>query len=211
MAHRRRIKKLERGSGRTLDLRLVIGVVLVATSVSGVVALVAALDRSVAVYVTGEAIASGEPLSTASLRIIQVRLGDSLPQYLRPGDAVDGQFTRRSFGAGELIAKSTIASASAPDQVTTVISVSDALPAAVHQGSQVEVWAVPDGTLRAEQIVEPSTVLDTAEVVRITHADGFAAAGTSTVELRIPRSALQSVLAAQAIGMRFTIVAVGAP
>lgn len=192
-----------------VDLRFVLGIALVLASVIGVVTLVQSLNHTVTVYVTATTIPTGAVVTVDDLKVEQVSLGLSAERYLSPADTLTGQVARHALPAGELIAKSAITRAAPNTTITTVIAVTGTLPESVRVGSTVDVWAAPTGSTRTTEAVEPTTVLTGVEVVRITEASGFAATNSTDVELRIPRTGLEGVLLAQAMGLGFTIVTVG--
>lgn len=195
---------------RRFDVRLVIGIGLTLASVAGVVVVAAAANHTEPVYVLADAVATGESLTESSVRVAQVSLGGVADQYLAPGDPIEGQIARHPMLAGELLAKSAVADTIADDSVTTVLSVAGPLPATTHQGSLVDVWAAPDGSVRLESPSAPAVVVSNAEIVRISSESGIVSANTVHVELRLPRGKLQAVLTAGALGLSFTIVTVGA-
>lgn len=202
-------KSLRERGARTIDVRFVLGIVLVVASVLGVSALVNSLNRSAPVYVVGTAIATGEPVTLESLRVADLNLGDSVGQYLTPADDLASMIAARPMQPGELVAKTGVTTSLSSDSITTVIAVSGELPSGVDVGRTVDVWAAPDGSMRTEVAVAPAAVLSGVEVVRIAASDGFAAGTSTTVELRISREKLPAVLLAQSKGLSFTVVAVG--
>lgn len=192
-----------------IDLRFVLGIGLVLASVIGVVALIQSLNHTVSVYVISTTVPTGSALTRENLRIEQVNLGTSSGQYVHPGDDINGLFAQRPLESGEFVAKSALARAGTDAMVSTVISVTGALPESVRVGSAVDVWAAPTESTRVVDPVEPAVVLADVEVQKISTSGGFAAADGTNVELRIPRTKLEGVLLAQAMGLGFTIVSVG--
>lgn len=89
--------------------RLLLGLVLVAASVVGIVFLINSMDRRTGVYVATSNITLGEPLTENNVEIIQVQLGDSLQHYLsaQPG-AIDEVRANTYIGAGQFIAQDFI-------------------------------------------------------------------------------------------------------
>lgn len=193
-----------------IDVRLFIGIGVTVASVLGVLAVVTVADRTVPVYVLADSLATGDILTESSVRVVRANLGGLAELYLTPGEPVAGQVVQHPLLAGELLAKSALADVIADDSITTVLSVAGPLPASTHQGSLVDVWAAPDGSVRLEQNIAPAVVVSNAEVVRISTESGIAAVSTVHVELRLPRGKLQAVLVAMAQGLSFTLVTVGA-
>src|SRR3954469_23791732 len=88
----------------TLDPRLLIGLLLVAVSVGGVVILVSAADRTVAVLAAGGTLSPGERAGGDELVVIHVRLDQATTRYLTADDIPDGGIVvTRTVGEGELI------------------------------------------------------------------------------------------------------------
>ena len=89
---------------RSLDPRLLIGLALVVASVAGVVALLSAVDESVAVLAAGEDLSPGDRIQARDLVPVEVRLDAAARHYLLPGDLpAGGLVVTRSVGEGELV------------------------------------------------------------------------------------------------------------
>ena len=190
---------------RNVDFRLVLGILLVAGSIAGVVALISALDRSEPVYVAVRPIASGELIRAEDVAIERLNLGESTSRYLVP----DGDFspvrTARAVEAGELIPLRSLGEVD-PEIVNTVVSVTGPIPADLTAGSVVDVWAAPSGSLQGDDLAR--MIATAAEVVEIRDAAGFASQATSELELRLERNKLPELLAAVARGEYVTVVQV---
>ena len=182
-----------------------LGLVLVAASIAGVVGLIATLDRSQAVYVAFRPIASGEVITEADLTVEQLSLGRSAKHYLLP----DGEFspvrTTRPIFAGELVPLRALGLEQG-DLVNTVVTVTGPIPAELSAGALVDVWAAASGSQQSE---DPARMIATeAEVVALRDAAGFASQSASEIELRVPRGKLPDLLAAVARGEFVTVVRV---
>jgi flagella basal body P-ring formation protein FlgA len=104
----RRPERADRGAVR-LDPRLLIGIVLIAASTTGVWALVSGLDDSVEVYAARGTITPGTRIDAADLDTESVRLGATAGRYLAPGDLPDGGLVvTRTIEAGELVPDSAV-------------------------------------------------------------------------------------------------------
>ena len=133
------------GAPRRLDLRLVLGVLLVLGSVVVGARVVAAADDTVPVLVAADDLAVDRPLSAALVTSRQVRLEDGLDRYLS-GDVPDGYVVVRAVRAGELIPRSAVAPAgevSGQLRYVTVALPAAELPAGLRAGGVVDVWVAP--------------------------------------------------------------------
>src|SRR5665647_1918654 len=92
------------------DTRFLVGLVLVALSVAMGSAAFSAAARTVPVFVAAEPLVPGEAVDAGAVVVRQVRLAESLDQYLRADVALpDGLVAVRSVAAGELVPLSAVA------------------------------------------------------------------------------------------------------
>jgi len=91
------------------DPRLAIGLLLVACSVAGVVAIVTAADTSVQVYAARDPLAPGDRITSSNLEARSVRLDVATALYLAPGDIPAAGFVvTRAVAEGELVPASAV-------------------------------------------------------------------------------------------------------
>ncbi len=148
-----------------LDPRLLIGVLLVAGSVAGVLAIVSAADDSITVLAAPAALAPGDRVGESDLEVRSVRLDSSADRYLAPGDVpAEGIVVTRAIGAGELVPVDAVGEVDGVRLAPLVLSVEGALAASVEPGASVDVWAAQavDGGFG-----EPGVVVTGALVVRL--------------------------------------------
>lgn len=179
-----------------LDPRLVIGVLLVAASVAGVVAIVSANDRSIEVYAAAEALAPGDRVTVDRLAVRSVRLDATADLYLAPGDVpAEGVLVSRSVNAGELVPVSAVGGADGARLAALVLQVEGGLAASVGAGSVVEVWAAAQ--TGSGEFAEPAVIVSGATVVRLVQTSTIVSGGEVTaIELLVPRSKIAVVLEA---------------
>jgi len=190
-------------SGRAVDLRLVVGLVLVAGSVLGVWALVGGLDRSVRVYAARDTITAGSRLEAHDLEAVRVVLGERAAQYLSAETALrPGAVLARTVGPGELLPRDAVADASDTAFAAVVVPSRGALPESVAPGSAVDVWA---GDAVERGFEAPAVLVPAAEVVSVRAADAPGADGP-LVELRLDRERLPLLLEALASGDAIDLV-----
>jgi len=194
-----------------LDPRLVIGVLLVAASVAGVVAIVSANDRSIEVYAAAEPLAPGDRVAVDGLSVRSVRLDATADLYLTPGDVPpEGVLVSRSVNAGELVPVSAVGGADAARLAALVLQVEGALAASVVPGSVVEVWASAQSG--GGEFAEPAVIVSGATVVRLVQTSTIVSGGEVTaIEVLVPRSKVGVVLQAVASEASMSIVPSSVP
>jgi hypothetical protein len=157
--------RLKRPSWR--DPRLLIGILLVLASVAGVTALLGAADRSTEMYTARENIVVGQRLDRAALTVVRVRLGDSEGSYWPATEPLPtGKVAVRLIPKGELVPRSSLATADALDRKPAALAISEPLPKEAEVGSRVDVWvASPNGT---NGYNPPRLLLPGAEIAELT-------------------------------------------
>lgn len=197
------------GGGRRLrlDPRLVIGVVLVAASIAGVVAVVSANDDSVPVYAAAATLTPGSPVDADDLVVTRVRLDAAAELYIGEDALPDGALVARTVREGELVPLSAITLASSVGVSPVVISVDGTLAASVIEGADVDVWAAAPTELGG--FGSPAVLVSGVTVARVTVDDGLVA-GTSgaDVEILVEKGDLAAVLAAIAEGDSLSLIPV---
>lgn len=190
-----RLSSRESGSRRSLsvDPRFVIGVLLVAGSIAGVVGLVAAADETVEVYVASSVVSPGDVLVASDLEVRSVRLDDAIGLYLVPGDIPQGGvIAERSVLAGELLPASAVGRDGGARLASVVLS-SGALAASVVPGAVVDIWAAREG--EGGQFGPPAVLAADAIIVRLVESDSLVGGGeVMAVEVLVSRSKLARVL-----------------
>lgn len=145
---------------RWLDLRLVIGVLLVLVSIAVGARVIAAADRTVPVLVAAEDLAPGQPLTADLVESRGVLLEQGLDQYLT-GAVGSGYVVVRPVERGELLPRSAISAATeieAARYVTLPVAGTEA-PAGIAAGAIVDVWLTPaDGDGPASLLLSGVTV-----------------------------------------------------
>lgn len=198
-----------------VNLRSVLGLVLVFAAVfAGTVALQRA-QRLVPVFEAARDLPSGIPLSSDDLALVRVRLpAAELRRYLRPaaGRTVTGQILTAPLREHMLVpADGLVASREQGDMVELAINVDHGdLLQGLRPGDHVRILgAFPDSPGQGAAQV----LVDSAEVVRILEDSGALAAGRreSGVQVRLPAERTTSVAAAIASGRVFIVKAPALP
>src|SRR3954468_1212487 len=176
---------------RWLDLRLVLGVLLVLGSVLLGARVVGAADATVPVWaVTGD-LAAGPHLDAGDLRAVDVRLGDAADAYLSTSTRPEGRTLARAVRAGELLPRAALDEV--PELVQLALPVqSGYVPPGLERGQVVDVYAVADPAAGATGAAYGSVT----PVVR--KAPVQAISGRSEGVLSTPTTAIQVVVAVAA-------------
>ncbi|MGY1887238.1 SAF domain-containing protein [Blastococcus sp. SYSU DS0753] len=126
-----------------LDLRLVLGVLLVLASVLLGARVVSAADATVPVWSAADDLAAGTVLTADDLVVVDVRLDDAADRYLAGSTRPDGSTLARGVRAGELLPRSALEEPS--DLVQLALPVQAGyVPPGLRRGQLVDVYAVAD-------------------------------------------------------------------
>jgi len=188
------------------DPRLAIGLLLVACSVAGVVAIVTAADTSVQVYAARDPLAPGDRITSSNLEARSVRLDVATALYLAPGDIPAAGFVvTRAVAEGELVPASAVGNVDGLRLTSVVLTIGSPLAASVRPGSVVDVWA-------AEKIDNghfgpPAVIVSGATVVRLVESDSIIAADQAAgIEVLVPKSKTARLLQALANADAISVV-----
>lgn len=178
------------------DPRFAIGLVLVAASVAGVVAIVGAADTSVLVFAARTPLAPGDRIDGDDLVGTSVRLDGADTLYLVPADLTDDGFVvTKAVARGELVPASAVGSAEGQRQTSIVLAVNGALAASVVAGSTVDVWSARQSAAGAFDA--PVVIVAAATVVRLVDQEGLVVDNRSvSIEVLVPRTDIARVLEA---------------
>jgi hypothetical protein len=176
---------------RWLDLRLVLGVLLVLCSVLLGARVVSAADATVPVWaVTGD-LAAGTRLDASDLRAVDVRLGDAARAYLSTSTRPEGRTLARAVRSGELLPRRALDAAGELVQLALPVQ-SGYVPPGLERGQVVDVYAVADPTAGAAGVADGSVT----PVVRM--APVAAISDRSQGVLSTPTTAIQVVVSVAA-------------
>ena len=200
----RRLVRADRGALR-LDPRLLIGIVLIAASTTGVWALITGLDDSVEVYAARGTLTPGTRVDPADLTTESVRLGATADQYLVPGDLPDGGLVvSRTIESGELVPDSAVDDADRTGLAAVIVPSRGALPSGLGAGATVDVWSARQ--IERDQYEPPAVLVAGAEIAGIQEPEGMVDSGGASVELLIPREKVAALLEALAAGDAIDLV-----
>lgn len=176
---------------RWLDLRLVLGVLLVLGSVLLGARVVSAADATVPVWaVTGD-LAAGTELSADDLVAVDVRLDDAAGAYLSTGTRPEGRTLARAVRDGELLPRTALEESDELVHLALPVQ-SGYVPPGLQRGQLVDVYAVADPAAGATSVADGSVALV------VSRAPVQALSGRSDGVLSTPTTAVQVVVAVAA-------------
>lgn len=198
-------KRLTRPGWR--DPRLGVGVVLLASSVALGAWTVDAASATTPIYAARSTLTPGDPVTAADLVLVEANPAAPEGTYLTPKDMTEG-VVLRAVGAGELVPTAAVAPEATLDRRPIVLEVPGGLPAAVAPGAVVELWVAPQVSVGTGQEAEPpKRVAKRLEVAAVSDDSSMLGGGVSTsVEVLVDVSEVESVIAAKASGGQLVIV-----
>jgi hypothetical protein len=187
---------------RWLDLRLVLGVLLVLGSVLLGARVVGSADATVPVWaVTGD-LAAGTELSAGDLRAVEVRLGDAADAYLSTSTQPGGRTLARGVRSGELLPRAALERPTELVQLALPVQ-SGYVPPDLERGQVVDVYAVADPAAGATGVADGSVTLV------VGRAPVQAVSGRTDGVLSTPTTAIQVVVAVAADDAPAVLGAIG--
>ena len=205
-----------------LDVRLLLGLLLVAGSVVAVMALVGAADARITVYAAAETLAPGDRIDADDLVERSVALDGAEDLYLRVGQIPeDGIVVAQPVAAGQLVPMSAAGTTDGVRATSLVLRLAGPVSTVVETGTLVDVWSVPapgrssiGSSPDGEDVAgTPVVLVSGATVVRVLEEDTLIAGGGggSTVEVLVPRTRVARLLQAIANGDALSVVPTGLP
>jgi len=203
-----------------LDLRLVLGVLLVLGSVAGVFGIVSAADRRITVYAAAAALAPGDRIDAGDLVRRTVALDGAERLYLAEGDIPSGGLVvTQSVAKGELLPASAVGSTVGVRSTSLVLKLATRVSGAVVPGATVDLWAAPSTAAQPGQAGDgspaaaPTVLVAGAIVVRVLDEAGSFAVDSDggSIEVLVPRSKVASLLEAIADDEALAAVPAGLP
>jgi hypothetical protein len=201
--------RLRRPSWR--DPRLLIGLILVFTSVALGARVVALADHTEPYYAARTTLPTGTTLSADVLEVVRLRLTGTSAGYLDARRQIpQGQVLIRTVGAGELVPLASVAPADRLLSRPVAIPIDGSPPAGLVPGGLVDIWA---SAKRRDAVGggydEPERIAQTVEVYDVDRPDtGLSGDRATSVEVLLPSQALPPVLDALANGARVVILPV---
>ena len=195
---------------RWLDLRLVLGVLLVLGSVLLGARIVSEADATVPVWAAAGDLASGTELTADDLVAVDVRLDGAAEGYLSTATRPDGRTMSRAVREGELIPRSALEEPARLVQLALPVQ-AGYVPPGLARGQLIDVYAVADPAAGATGVADGSVtvVIRRATVQAISgRGDGVLSTPTSTVQVVVAVPAAQAPDVLAAVGGRPLVVVV---
>jgi hypothetical protein len=195
---------------RWLDLRLVLGVLLVLGSVLLGARVVSSADATVPVWAATGDLAPGTELTADDLVAVDVRLDDAAGAYLSTGTRPEGRMLSRAVHAGELLPRSALEEPAELVQLALPVQ-AGYVPPGLARGQLVDVYAVADPAAGATGVADGSVtpVVRTAPVQAISgRSDGVLATSSTAVQVVIAVAADEAPDVLAAIAGRPLVVVV---
>lgn len=188
------------------DPRLLVGLLLVLASTTGVIALLQSQDMTTQVYSARTDLPVGATLTAEDLVAIPVRLGDAAGSYLPVSEGIpEGMVATRLVARGELVPSAALGTADELDRKPVGLTVEDPLPTGADAGDRVDVWI----SLRTDTNTydEPRLLLEAAEIAELTVGESALGSSSSTlVQVLVEDDAMPELLNALSNDARIAVV-----
>lgn len=192
---------------RWKDPRLIVGIVLVVSSVLMGALLVSRLSETTPVLVARSPIVPGDPIDTADLVMVEMRLGDQTDLYAGNVDSVPaGAVATRTVQEGELLPMSAIGQAADVTLRPVVIPVDATVAESVVPGATVELWHTAPTGVDTEDAQAVLLVPDA--VVRRIDEGSSLGMRSMAVEVLVPSGSVGEVLEVLSKDERLDVIGV---
>ena len=195
---------------RWLDLRLVLGVLLVLASVLLGARIVSAADATVPVWAVAGDLAAGTELTVDDLVAVDVRLDETADAYLSTATRPEGRTLARAVREGELLPRAALEEADGLVQLALPVQ-SGYVPPGLDRGQLVDVYAVADPAAGATAETDGSVtlVVRKAPVQAISgRSEGVLSTATTVVQVVVAVAAGDAADVLAAIAGRPLVVVV---
>ena len=183
-----------------------VGILLVLTSVAGVVFLVGSADRTIEVYAARDGIAVGETLTPENVVRVKVRLGDAEQHYITASDGLpQGTVAVQRIAKDQLVPRASLGEVDQLNRKPVAIQVEQSLPSQAVPGARVDVWvAQPDAK---NGFSEPKLVLPGAEIAEVTTGStALGSSKTTVLMVLVEDGQMPALLGAQANEAKISVV-----
>lgn len=192
---------------RWKDPRLIVGIVLVVASVLMGALLVSRLSETTPVLVARSPIVPGDPIDTADLVAVEMRLGDQRELYVGSLASIPaGAVATRTVQEGELLAMSAIGQVSDVTLRPVVIPVDATVAESVVPGATVELWHTAPAGADSEEMQAVLLVPDA--VVRRIDEGSSLGMRSMAVEVLVPSGSVGDVLEVLSKDERLDVIGV---
>lgn len=192
---------------RWRDPRLLVGLLLVLASVTGVVALLQSADRTEVYWAARQDLAPGARLAEGHFVPVEADLAGTDERYLSAAEpAPVDRMLVSAVRAGELVPAGGVVDADPQERRPVGLTLAEPLPSGIGVGDRVDVWvALPEqegrGFGRPERL---AARLELSELVEDTGA--FGAGDSVRIQVMVGPEALPELLEAKVRDARITVV-----
>jgi len=182
------------------DPRLLIGLLLIAISVTAVTAVVRSADETSPYYAASSTLTPGSVITRDDVRVVHVRIDGG--EYVAAGEEPWGRVVTRVVGKGELLPTGALTAADAFDARTIAVRTSLPLADGIEAGSIVDVYLTSDDAAPKTVVVARGLTVESVE------HDGGSFSGTTieTVYVVVPKEGVADLLDALAWGGGISVV-----
>lgn len=199
------------GRRRSVNTRVVVGVLLVAVSVVSVFGLMRFTSHQSTTLVATRLLVEGQQITAADVSQRSVQIGEIAGQYFDAPELAVGKVVMRSIAPGEFIPRASVGEASEVIETSIVIEIDSPLASRLSPGSRVDVWATEDlsssQSYEATSPAEPQLVVSRARLAQHVKSSGGFDVGVDRVEIVVDRQYIPVVLDVQSRGYSFHVVA----
>jgi hypothetical protein len=182
------------------DPRLLIGLLLIAVSVTAVTAVVRSADQTSPYFAVRSTLTPGSVITRDDVRVVRVRLDGG--DYVAAGEEPWGKVVTRVVGKGELLPSAALAAADNFDARTIAVRTSLPLADGIDAGSVVDVYLTTDDAAPTTRVVARGLIVES-----VAHDDGsFSGTTVETVYVVVPKEGIEDLLDALASGGGISVV-----
>jgi hypothetical protein len=173
---------------RWTDPRVIVGVVLVLSSVAIGAKVVSAADSTAPVWAATHDLAAGTVLVGEDMSVVRASLGDSAATYLAADQQVVGQVLNRQISRGELLPIASVKPSEATSTVTVPLE-AGAAPK-LNRGQRVQLWLSTKSCPAV--LVLPDVVVQDVQAA----SGALGSSGGQHAVLKIPSASAERVVVA---------------
>lgn len=184
----KKLRMPERNNRRNLLL----GLLLIALSVTGVWFAIESNDKTEDYLVAARPASSGSKVTADSFRVAHFNLSTSRNLYLRPGQVPVGSYLLNTVDVGQLIPKGSVATSIIDARQPVIISSTMPVPANLKVGDFVDVWV--SAAIENNKFAPSVTLVRDAEITDIIEPSGVMADQTPRVQVLVPVVSVAPIL-----------------
>ena len=184
---------------RSIDWRIVVGLVMVLAGGVGTLALVGWMDTTRPYLTLTTDVVEGQTLTSADVTVVDLHVRQGSVPYMTASDRelVEGARVTRSLGAGELIPLHALGSPRALDSTTITMPLQAGGAPWLAPGARVDVWMSP--AIEQGLFGPPRIVATQAVVSGVRSEEGFAAdPSVVNVDIRVVQRDAPAIIGALA-------------